>query len=358
MFMQTSSDVARIDTPAFGAKTARLKTGKKKGRYFFLAMAILFPVVAFLGFFPSVQMMNEGALEVHWTTHVHSAVMTSWLLLFLTQTILSVTGNLKFHRRLGLLSVVLAVLVFLMMGVVSFNLIIAHSAPEGSFTFDLLIGGFYEMFAFGLFFTWGMFSRKKNLSAHKRLLTIATIVLLEAAVDRIQLKHAFPSFGLTYPATNFIYADLLYIPLFLYDWVTIKRIHRATLIGTAIVLTCQITVCTFYGSPSWHKFWYAQTAPFMKKVVEVHLTDAQSDPLLGDYESKIGKISISRNNGKLYVQFDNGEKQEAGASSDTELFLRREAIRFTFTKGPEGKVVSAYTKQIGRTYTMTKLDQQ
>lgn len=254
-------------------------------------MALLFPAVVFLGFFPSVQMMNEGSLEVHWLTHVHSAVMTSWLLLFITQTILSVTGNLKFHRRLGLLSVVLAVLVVVMLGAVSFNLIIAHRAPEGSFTFDLLIGGFYEMFGFALFFTWGMLSRKKNLGAHKRLLTMATIVLLEAAVDRIQMKHAFPSFGLAYPATNFIYADILYIPLFLYDWFTIKRIHKATLIGTAIVIACQIMVCTFYGSPSWHKFWYAKTAPLMEKVVEVKLTDTQSAPLLGHYESKIGKIS-------------------------------------------------------------------
>ncbi|ULQ53376.1 hypothetical protein [Flavihumibacter fluvii] len=355
--MTKASDIPVEYPSTISSNLNKLKPNRGRARYFFVAMAILFPAVAFLGFFPSFEMMNEGALKVHWLTHAHSAVMTSWLLLFFTQTLLSVTGNLKFHRRLGLLSVVLAVLVLLMMGVVSFNLIITHSAPEGSFTFDLLIGGFYEMFGFALFFTWGMLSRKKNLSAHKRLMAMATIVLLEAAVDRIQLRNAFPSFGLAYPATNFIYADILYIPLFLYDWITLKRIHRATLLGTAIVFTCQIMVCTFYGSPSWHKFWYAQTAPLMKKVVEVELTDTQSAPLLGHYESNIGKIYISQDNGKLYVQFDGRQKQELCASSETTLYSKQEAILFSFVKGPEGKVESAQAEQIGRTYKMTRIDQ-
>ncbi|NIJ54689.1 hypothetical protein [Dyadobacter arcticus] len=346
-----------MNTSTVSYTTNGAKPSKKKARYFFLVMAILFPVVAFLGFFPSAQMMNEGALEVHWITHVHSAVMTSWLLLYLTQTILSVTGNLKYHRRLGLLSVVLAVLVFLMMGVVSFNIIIVNHPPEGSFLFDFLFTSFYEMLAFALFFTWGMLFRKKDLSAHKRLLTLASIVLLDAAVDRIQLRQLFPSFGLTYPATNFIYADILYIPLFLYDLVTIKRIHRVTLIGTAIVFAFQIAVCTFYGSPSWHKFWYVQTKPLVKKVVEVALTDEQSTHLLGNYESKIGKIHIGRQNGKLYAQFDDGKKQEMGATSETELFLKLETMEFSFVTGPEGKVMSAEAKQIGRTYKMIKVDQ-
>jgi hypothetical protein len=95
----------------------------------------------------------------------------------------------------------------------------------------------------------------------------------------------------------------------------------------------------------------------MKKVVEVELTDAQRDPLLGHYESNIGKIYISQDNGKLYVQFDGGQKQELGASSETTLYSKQEAIQFSFGKGPGGKVESAQVEQIGRTYKMTKIDQ-
>lgn len=320
-------------------------------------MAILFPVIVFLGFFPSFQSLNEGTLEVHWLTHIHSAIMTSWILLYLTQTILAATGNLKIHRRLGLLSVVLGVLVFIVMGLVSFHILIVNCPPEGSFLFDLLLIDFYEMLCFALFFTWGMWLRKKSSSAHKRLLTLATFVLLTAAVDRIQQNNSFPSLGMEYPAFSFMYLDILLIPIFLYDLITLRQIHKITLLGTAIVILFQVAVSKAYGSPSWHKFWFELTAPLMEKVVEIKLIDAQSAPLLGKYESRIGHITISRNNDKLYVQFNGEEKQEVGATSETELFLKGETINFSFVKGADGKVVTANAKSIGRTYKMTKVKQ-
>ncbi|MEP7232077.1 MAG: hypothetical protein ABI691_17575 [Ginsengibacter sp.] len=334
-------------------KMSKPNTGK--ARYFFVAMAILFPVVVFLGFFPSFQGMNQGTLEISWLTHIHSAIMTSWILLFLIQTILAATGNLKIHRRLGLLSVVLGILVFLVMGMVSFNIVIVNHPPEGSFLFDLLLIDFYEMLCFALFFTWGMLSRKINPATHKRLLTLATFVLLTAAVDRFQRDNSFPSLGMEYPAFSFIYLDTLLIPLFLYDLITLKGIHKITLLGTAIVILFQVVVSNVYGSPSWHRFWFELTAPFVKKIVEIKLSDAQSAPLLGDYESALGKIAISQNNSNLYVQFNGEEKQELGATSETELFMKGETMTFSFIKESNGKVLTANAKQIGRIFKMTRV---
>jgi hypothetical protein len=341
-----------------GSAVNILKTAKRKprkGRYFFVAMAILFPIVVFFGFFPSFQSLHNGTLEVHWLTHIHSAVMTSWILLYLTQTVLVASGNLKIHRRLGLLSGVLGVFVFLVMAMVSFNIVIANHPPEGSFLFDLLLIDFYEMLCFALFFTWGMRLRKKNSSAHKRLLTLATVVLLSAAVDRIQRNNSFPSFGMEYPAFSFIYLNILLIPLFLYDLFTLRRIHKMTLLGTVIVILFQIVVSTTYNSLSWHKFWFKLTAPLMEKVVEMKLSDVQSAPLLGDYESAIGHLTISRNNENLYLQFNGEKKLEMGAISDSELFLKGETINFLFVKGSDGKVLTAKAKSIGRIYEMTKV---
>ncbi len=95
----------------------------------------------------------------------------------------------------------------------------------------------------------------------------------------------------------------------------------------------------------------------MEKVVEVKLSDAQSDPLLGDYEGTIGKISISRDSGRVYLQFNGQEKQEMGARSETELFLKAETMNFSFVKGPNGKVTEITAKQIGRIYKMVRLKQ-
>jgi hypothetical protein len=217
------------------------------------------------------------------------------------------------------------------------------------------------MLGFALFFTWGMGLLKKSPGADKRLLTLAAFVLLTAAVDRIQRNNSFPSLGMDYPAFSFIYLNILLIPLFLYDLITLRRVQRITWIGVAIVFLFQTAVITVFGSPSWHKFWFELTAPLVEKVVEVQLSDGQSGPLLGNYESTIENmpvtITISRNNGKFYMQFGGEKKQEAGAISETELFLKGESMNFSFIKGPDGLVTSAEATQVGRIYKMSKVKQ-
>ncbi|HEX5151466.1 MAG TPA: hypothetical protein VFW07_08450 [Parafilimonas sp.] len=329
-------------------------THTRRAGYFFVFMAILFPVITFLGFYPSYRDFEAGTLKIHWLTHIHSTVMTSWLLLYLTQTLLAATGSIKIHRRLGPLAFVLGILVFVFMGIVTFHILIVNHPPEGSFLFSLLIGNFFEVLSFALFFTWGMLLRKKKTAAHKRLITLASITLLVAGVDRMRLNDLLPSLGMEGFAT-FIYVDILLIPLFLYDLITLRRIHKFTLIGTAILIFLQVISTNVSNSPSWHKFWFEATAPLMEKVVEIKLTDEQSLPLLGDYESTVGKITISRNNDTLYVQFDGGEKAELGATSATELFMKGDVWTFSFTKGVDGQVAAAEAKLIGRTYTMAKV---
>lgn len=342
-----------IPIVAGSATNIKLKRSKPN-KYFFVGMAILFPVITFFGFFPSFQGMSEGTLEVHWLVHVHSTIMTSWLLLYLTQAILAATGNLRIHKRLGILFFALGILVIIIMVLVSFRLIFANHPPEGSFIFDLLLFDFYSITCFTLFFWWGMGLRKKDSGAHKRLLTFATFALLIAAVDRLQRNNSFPSLGLEIPAFSFVYLDILLIPILLYDIITLKRIHKITLIATTILILTQVIVCKGYGSPSWHKFWYNATAPFMEKVVEVKLSDIQSAPLLGDYESPIGNMTISRNNGKLYIQFSGEEKQELGATSATQLYLKGETMNFFFVKRDDGTVATAEARQIGRIFKMSK----
>jgi len=328
----------------------------RRARYFFVFMAILFPVVTFIGFYPSYRDLEAGTLEIHWLTHIHGALMTSWLLLYLTQTLFAATGNIKIHRRLGPLSLVLAILVFVFMGIMIFHMLIVNHPPEGSFLFGLLLLAFYEMLCFALCFTIGMLLRKKRPDAHKRLMTLATFVLLTAAVDRIAIAYSLPSLGIDGPA--FIYQDILLIPLFVYDLITLGRIHNITLIGISIVIFLQVIVSNGFDSPAWHKFSFETTAPLMEKVREIKLSNEQSLPLLGDYESSAGKITISRNNDTLDVQFDGGQKAELGATSATELFMKAEVWTFRFTKGPDGKVATAEARLIGRIYKMTKVKQQ
>ena len=145
--------------------------------------------------------------------------MTSWLLVFITQTLLAATGHLKFHRRLGLLSVMLGILIWISMWIVSARALIGYNPPVDNFLFDVLLVQFYGIALFGLFFTWGILVRK-NAAAHKRLLFLATLVLIQAGIDRI---HWLPDLHLVL-SSNFIYMDALLFTLFIYDWVTLRSI--------------------------------------------------------------------------------------------------------------------------------------
>lgn len=335
-----------------------LKTKKhfaRKPKYFYTCIGFLFLILTFLGFFPSFQNMRHGSLQVHWLTHFHSLVMTSWLLLYLTQTMLIATGNLRIHRSLGILSFAVGISVIITMIVVSFHFLIANHPPEGSFIFDTLLFDFSEIPCFSLLFLWGMKLRKRDSGAHKRLLTLATVALLLAAVDRIQRNNAFPSLGVEYPITSFIYLNILLVPLFVYDFIMLKRIHKITLIGTAIIIFLQVIVNNAYQSPAWHHFCFNLTAPLMEKVVEVNLTDAQSDPLLGDYEGGLGNITISRSNSKLYLQVNGDEKQELGAISATQLFLKSEVMNFFFVKDADERITTSEIRMAGYIFKMTRV---
>lgn len=64
-------------------------------------------------------------------------------------------------------------------------------------------------------------------------------MLLQAAIERM---HWLPMFGLDYPFIFFIYPDMLLIPLFIYDLLTLKRIHKIALVGAAYIAIVQLTV--------------------------------------------------------------------------------------------------------------------
>jgi hypothetical protein len=334
------------------------EVGKKRlrlfyTRYFFVAMASLFPVMAVIGFTPDYQAINAQGLEVYWFLHVHGAIMVCWLLVFLAQAILAAKGNLKFHRKLGLISVVLGVLVFLSIGVAIVHAKIAYSPPVGDAdAWGILSQQLYGFLLYGVLFTWGILARK-NAGAHKRLLLLATVVLIQAAVDRIRFL----------PGINealyvrFIYLDALLIPLFIYDLLTVKRIHKITMIGTACTVFLQFMVIMAWGSPVWNKLAYSLFAPFMEQQVEIKLADAQTDPVLGYYGDKKWKMSITRTGGKVYLQLPGVPKLEMAAISETEWFLKATTWRISFIKSPDGSITKIINKQPNITWEMPRFKQ-
>ena len=107
-------------------------------------------------------------------------------------------------------------------------------------TFDIL--AFIPL----IFFAW---KYRSNAAAHKRLILIATIAILDAAVARWPIHASW--WGL-HPAEWTTAAFLL--PLFVYDLFSIRKIHRATLWGSLFLVCLQQIRGPIGHSYAWQTF--------------------------------------------------------------------------------------------------------
>lgn len=88
-----------------------------------------------------------------------------------------------------------------------------------------------DMLVFGILVGTAFYFRNKP-DTHKRLMLLATITLLPAAVARLPFQFVetggpFVFFGLT---------DLFIVPLLVYDFATRGRPHRATVLGSLLLI--------------------------------------------------------------------------------------------------------------------------
>src|SRR5688500_12716752 len=84
-------------------------------RRFFLWIAILFPLIALVGFAPTYYLkplFNSPPIP-RLLVHVHGIVMAAWIALFIAQVYLIRSTRIRVHQRLGLLAIFLAVVIFI-----------------------------------------------------------------------------------------------------------------------------------------------------------------------------------------------------------------------------------------------------
>ena len=230
------------------------------GRYFFVGLAWFFVLVAAVGFAPSYAGVQtpRGPIIIPPIVHVHGALMIAWLLLFVAQTGLAAAGALQWHRLLGLAAVGLAAALWLSMGIVTVNSLIRYKVEDFPWIYKILLVELLSLVVFPLFFVWGIRVRR-NAGAHKRLLTLATLFLLQAAVDRMRW---LPEFHLPGFWSHALRLYPLLIPLFVFDFVSLKRFHPITLIGTGVILAAHTIVNLLWNLPAWHNFVHAMVISF------------------------------------------------------------------------------------------------
>ena len=213
-------------------------TATKENRWFYVAMAVLFASTAIVGFAPNSLAILEGTKEnPPLLIHVHAAAMSMWLMLLFTQAMLVATGNLHHHMRLGTVSLVLAPNIVIIMILITYSQIQSGSAPAW-----LVATQVKRVTLFTLFFVWAMAVRRRDSEAHKRLLFLATFVVLDAAFNR--MLWFLPDLG--YAPTVRLFELVLLVPLLTYDWVTVGRLNKVYVIGVPIILAGSIAIVFFW----------------------------------------------------------------------------------------------------------------
>lgn len=161
--------------------------------------------------------------------HLHGALFTSWMLLFIVQTALVASRRVAVHRRLGIAGAVLAAGMVVAGTRVAIATAARGSAPPGMTPLAFLIIPLFDMVLFATFVTIALIKRREK-ETHKRLMLLAYVSIVTAAVARLPGVLAFG------PPAFFGLSFLFVIAAAIYDFRTRGRVHRVYLWGGAFIL--------------------------------------------------------------------------------------------------------------------------
>lgn len=224
-------------------------TSKRRERFFYLGLSVLIAATVFAGFAPSYFLKTYfGSPPLIPLLHLHGLVFTSWIVLLLTQTTLVAANRTDIHRRLGIAGGVIAVTMVVVGTTTAIIRARQGAAPGGTPPLVFLAIPLFDMLVFSGLVSAGFYYRRRP-DVHKRLMVLATISILSAAIARLPfgiLKAGPPAFfGLT---------DLFIVACILYDVIARRRLHRATIWGGLLIVLSQPLRLMISGTTAWMAF--------------------------------------------------------------------------------------------------------
>jgi hypothetical protein len=181
--------------------------------------------------------------------YLHGVVFTAWFVLMIVQASLVASRRTALHRTVGAWAVLLAA-AMVWLGID--GALTAARRPTGFVgipvpPLQFLVIPFVDMLMFPVLVGLAVVKRRKT-QAHKRLMLLASIAIVTAAVARL------PGVIGGSPLVFFGLTDALLIPLALWDYRSTGRLHPVTLWGgLALVLSHPLRLA-LSGTPQWMAF--------------------------------------------------------------------------------------------------------
>jgi hypothetical protein len=195
--------------------------------------------------------------------HIHALLMGSYLLLLLSQTVLVATGRVHLHRQLGIAGMVLGpalvVVGFILVPTTYHSMVAAAETAPAALKGKMDAGLAYAenvlllqtrmglMFAIPLIL--GLRARASDSGFHKRMMILSIAVPLQAGFGRIPW---IPTTMPDRPISPDLYVLLAIAPMFLWDVVRNRTIHRAYWVWLAVSLPFTVAVHVLWDTSFWH----------------------------------------------------------------------------------------------------------
>jgi len=223
-------------------------------RIFYSSMAVAMAVTVFIGFAPTFYLRFffhaitvTGATSLSRLAQLHGALFTCWVVLFIVQTALVANHSVAVHRRLGIAGIVLAAVMTVVGATTAVKAAARGASPPGADPLAFLAIPIFDMVMFPIFVA-SAFWLRRNKEAHKRLMLLAYVSIITAAVAR--LPGVLPLGPLGFFALAFVFLLIAVV----YDLISRRRVHPAYIWGGALLVASVPLRLMVSGTGVWQSF--------------------------------------------------------------------------------------------------------
>lgn len=211
---------------------ASLKVIPSSGaRRLYIAAALIAIFIVFAGFARTFYLkLAFGTPALPLLLHAHGLVMSSWFVLFLTQAWLVSNGNVRLHRKLGIFGACLAATVVALGCTVAIYAVRTGHTPPGVPPLSFLLTPLGDMLVFASLIGCALALRRRS-DFHKRLMLLATLSLLTAAITRIPVDFLFHKI-----VTDFSLTIFVVLACVAWDTFRNRRLHPAFGWGALLIV--------------------------------------------------------------------------------------------------------------------------
>ncbi len=190
-------------------------------KHYFSAVSIFLLLLSLLAF--SDNLITDVGQESNSDPKfiIHGLIMFAWFIIFVVQTNFIRKGDYKAHMKWGIAGMVTAIGVFIS----TLYVFVAIYKGWDAMPYFAKANRFF-MLSFAVLVVLGYINRQ-NATKHKRFIYMASLLILEPILSRVTGNLHIGNVE----AFIAIVWNGLFVSLFVYDWISLERIHKISWMG-------------------------------------------------------------------------------------------------------------------------------